>query len=121
MKRWNGSFLQRTKGFLVTGVNGLLGLGRYVVLAYWSLFRYVDPMSPILLFNTVVDMLAILIIRANENDWVGGLIPHLVEDAVAILQYVDDNVLFMEHNLEKTISMKTIPLILKQLSILFFS
>jgi hypothetical protein len=49
---------------------------------------------------------------------VGGLIPHLVEDAVAILQYVDDNVLFMEHNLEKTISMKTILLILKQLSIL---
>ena len=42
-------------------------------------------MSPIL-FNIVVDMLAILIGRAKENGQVGGLIPHLVDGGVSILQ-----------------------------------
>jgi retron-type reverse transcriptase len=40
--------------------------------------RQGDPLSPIL-FNIVVDMLAIIIERAKNNDQVGGLIPHLVE------------------------------------------
>ena len=38
--------------------------------------RQGDPMSPIL-FNIVVDMLAILIGRAKEAGQVGGLVPHL--------------------------------------------
>jgi hypothetical protein len=37
-----------------------------------------DPLSPIL-FNIVVDMLAIMIARANEDSQVEGLITHLVE------------------------------------------
>ena len=40
--------------------------------------RQGDPLSPIL-FNLVVDMLAILISRAKEDGQVGGLVPHLVE------------------------------------------
>ena len=40
--------------------------------------RQGDPLSPIL-FNIVVDMLAILIERAKNDGQVGGLIPHLVE------------------------------------------
>uniref|UniRef100_M8BSZ2 Leucoanthocyanidin reductase n=1 Tax=Aegilops tauschii TaxID=37682 RepID=M8BSZ2_AEGTA len=40
--------------------------------------RQGDPMSPIL-FNIVVDMLAILIGRAKEAGQVGGLVPHLVD------------------------------------------
>ena len=50
-----------------------------------------DPMSPIL-FNIVVDMLAILIGRAKENGQVGGLVPHLVDGGVSILQYADDTI-----------------------------
>ena len=46
-------------------------------------------MSPIL-FNIVVDMLAILIGRAKEAGQVGGLVPHLVDGGVSILQYADD-------------------------------
>jgi hypothetical protein len=47
--------------------------------------RQGDPLSPIL-FNIVADMLAILIARAKEGGQVGGLVPHLVEGGVSILQ-----------------------------------
>ena len=69
--------------------------------------RQGDPLSP-MLFNIVVDMLAILIARAKEDGHVGGLIPHLVEGGVSILQYVDDTILFLEHDLEKVVNMKLI-------------
>ena len=41
-------------------------------------------------------MLAILINRAKEDGQIGGLIPHLVEGGVSILQYADDTIIFME-------------------------
>jgi hypothetical protein len=47
-----------------------------------------------MLFNIVVDMLAILIERAKEDGQVGGLIPHIVEGGLSILQYADDIVFF---------------------------
>jgi hypothetical protein len=55
--------------------------------------RQGDPLSS-MLFNIVVDMLAILIGRAKDNGQVGGLIPHLVEGGISILQYVDDTIFF---------------------------
>jgi hypothetical protein len=61
-------------------------------------------------------MLAILIVRAKEDGQVGGLIPHLVEGGISILQYADDIILFMEHELEKEVNMKLIPCIFEQLS-----
>jgi hypothetical protein len=64
-------------------------------------------MSPIL-FNIVVDMLAILIAKAKEVDQVEGVIPHLVQDGLSILQYADDTVIFMSHDLDKDVNMKLI-------------
>jgi hypothetical protein len=61
--------------------------------------RQGDPLPP-MLFNIVVDMLAILIARAKEDGQVGSLIPHLVEGGVSILQYADDAIHFMEHDLK---------------------
>jgi hypothetical protein len=61
-------------------------------------------------------MLAILIARAKEDGRVGGLIPHLVEGGVSILQYADDTILFMEHDLQKAVNMKLILCIFEQLS-----
>jgi hypothetical protein len=61
-------------------------------------------------------MLAVLIARAKENGQVDGLIPHLVEGGVSILQYPDNTVIFMEHNLEKALNMKLILCIFEQLS-----
>jgi hypothetical protein len=46
---------------------------------------------------------------------IGGLIPHLVEGGVSILQYADDTVLFMEHDLHKAVNMKLILCIFEQL------
>ena len=77
--------------------------------------RQGDPLSPIL-FNLVADMLAILIDRAKRDGQVGGLIPHLVEGGVSILQYADDTILFLEHNLEKALNMKLILAMFEQLS-----
>jgi len=77
--------------------------------------RQGDPMSPIL-FNIVVDMLAILIARAKEAGQVEGVIPHLVQDGLSILQYADDIVLFMSHDFEKARNMKLILSTFEQLS-----
>jgi hypothetical protein len=77
--------------------------------------RQGDPLSPIL-FNLIADMLAILIARAKEEGQVEGLIPHLVDGGVSILQYADDTILFMEHDLQKALNMKLILCIFEELS-----
>jgi hypothetical protein len=58
-----------------------------------------DPLSPIL-FNIVADMLAIMIEHAKSDGLFEGVIPHLVDGGLSILQYVDDAILFMEHDLD---------------------
>ncbi|WVZ96381.1 LOW QUALITY PROTEIN: hypothetical protein U9M48_042027, partial [Paspalum notatum var. saurae] len=77
--------------------------------------RQDDPLSPIL-FNIVADMLAIIINRAKDVGKVNGVIPHLVEDGLSILQYADDTVLFMDHDLEKARNMKVLLCIFEKLS-----
>ena len=61
--------------------------------------RQGDPMSPIL-YNIMVDMLSILIKRAKNDGQIKGVIPHLLEDGLSILQYADDTIIFMDHDLE---------------------
>ena len=77
--------------------------------------RQGDPLSPIL-FNVVADMLAILINRAKVDGQIGGLIPHLVDGGVSILQYADDTIIFMEHDVTKALNMKLILCLFEQLS-----
>ena len=62
--------------------------------------RQGDPISPIL-FNIVADTLSILIKRAKDDGQIRGVIPHLVDNGLSILQYADDTILFMDHNLEQ--------------------
>jgi hypothetical protein len=69
--------------------------------------RQGDPLSPIL-FNLIADMLAILISIAKEDGQMDGLIPHLVDGGVSILQCADDTIIFMQHDLEKALNMKLI-------------
>ena len=61
-------------------------------------------------------MLAVLIARAKEDGQVGGLMPHLVEGGVSILQYADDTIQFMEHDIAKAANMKLILAFFEQLS-----
>jgi hypothetical protein len=64
-----------------------------------------DPLSPIL-FSIVVDILAILIKRAKNSGQIEGVVPHLVDDGLSILQYADDTLIFMDDNLEKAKNIK---------------
>jgi hypothetical protein len=61
-------------------------------------------------------MLAIIINRAKEDGQVDVLIPHLVKGGVSILQYAEDTIIFMEHDLEKALNMKLILCLFEQLS-----
>ena len=77
--------------------------------------RQGDPLSPIL-FNIVIDMLAILINRAKDGGHVTRIVPHLVDGGLSILQYADDTILFMDHDIEKATNMKMLLCAFEQLS-----
>jgi len=77
--------------------------------------RQEDLLSPIL-FNIVVDMLTLLINRAKANDQVHGVVQHLIDSGISILQYADDTILFMDHNLEQAQNMKNILCAFEQIS-----
>jgi hypothetical protein len=64
-----------------------------------------DPMSPIL-FNIVADMLALLINRAKTNGQIRGVILHIVHNGLSILQYADDTIIFLDHDLEQAKNLK---------------
>ena len=64
-----------------------------------------DPMSPIL-FNFIADMLALPIKRAKADDQIRGVIPHLVDNGLSILQYADDTIIFLDHDLKKAKNMQ---------------
>jgi hypothetical protein len=116
MKGFHQKWCQWIEDFVTRGSVGIKvndDIGRYFQTRKG--LRQGDPMSPIL-FNLVADILAILIARAKENGQVGGLIPHLVEGGVSILQYADDTIIFMEHDVAKAKNMKLILSFFEQLS-----
>jgi hypothetical protein len=60
--------------------------------------RQGDPLSP-LLFNIVAYMLAVLIKRAKSDGRIGGIVSHLVDGGLSILEHANDTILFMEHDI----------------------
>jgi hypothetical protein len=77
--------------------------------------RQGDPLSPIL-FNIVVDMLAVLITRAKDLGQFRGVVPHLVDGGLSILQYADDTIIFMKNDIEEAKNMKLVLNAFEQLS-----
>jgi hypothetical protein len=73
-----------------------------------------DPLSP-MLFNIMIDMLTNMI-ECAKIDGFEGVIPHLVDGGLSILQYADDTILFMKHDLEKAKNLKLILSAFEQLS-----
>ena len=53
-------------------------------------------------------MLAILINRAKRDGQIKGIVPHLIDDGLSILQYADDTILFMDHDVDKARNLKII-------------
>jgi hypothetical protein len=107
--QWINQFI--TKGSVAIKVNK--DIGRYFQIKKG--LRQGDPLSP-LLFNLVADMLTLLISRAKEDGQITGLIPHLVQDGLSILQYADDTILFMDHNIEQATNLKLLLCVFEQLS-----
>jgi hypothetical protein len=68
------------------------------------------------LFNIVADMLVILIKRAKEDVQINGIIPHLVDDGLSILQYADDTIIFLDHDLDQAKNMKPLLTVFEQIS-----
>jgi hypothetical protein len=64
----------------------------------------------------MADMLVILIERAMSDGQIEGVIPYLVDGGLSILQYADDTILFMDHDLGKAQNLKLILVAFEQLS-----
>jgi hypothetical protein len=69
--------------------------------------RQGDPLSPVL-FNVVADMLAVLIERSKSQVLFDGLVHHLVDGGLSILQYADDTILFLVDDLIKARNLKLV-------------
>jgi hypothetical protein len=72
-------------------------------------------LSP-LLFNIVVDCLTRLVLKAQSNGLVTGLISNLIPLGVTILQYVDDTILCLDHDFEKARNMKLLLYLYEKMS-----
>jgi hypothetical protein len=69
--------------------------------------RQGDPLSSIL-FNMIADMLAVLIEISKELNYFDGLVPHLADDGLSILQCTDDTILLLDDDLEKDKNLKLV-------------
>ena len=61
-------------------------------------------------------MLALLIKRAKADGQIRGVIPHLIDDGLSILQYTDDTIIFINHDLEQAKNLKLLLCTFEQLS-----
>jgi hypothetical protein len=64
----------------------------------------------------MADMLKVFFSRAKTDEQVEGMIPHLVDGGLSILQYVDDTILFMDHDPDKACIMKLLLFAFEQAS-----
>jgi hypothetical protein len=69
--------------------------------------RQGDPLSPIL-FDLAVDVLAVLVKRAQEFGLINSVVFDLVEGGVVMLQYADDTVFLFEDDIESAKNLKVI-------------
>ena len=61
-------------------------------------------------------MLAIIIARAKEDGQGKGVVPHLVEEGLSILQYAYDTIIFLDHDSDKAKNIKLLLCNFEQLS-----
>jgi hypothetical protein len=96
---------------LAVKVNDLVG-------PYFQSYKGVrqgDPLPP-LLFNFVADCLTRMVLRAQQNSLISGLIKNLIPRGVATLQYADDTIICLEHDMEQARNMKLLLYMFEQMS-----
>jgi hypothetical protein len=57
--------------------------------------RHGDPLSP-LLFNFVADCMTRMVVIAQENNRIIGLVSNLFPRGIAIMQYADNTIMCLE-------------------------
>jgi hypothetical protein len=67
--------------------------------------RQGDPLSPIL-FNFVADCLTRMILQVQDSGLIVGLADHIIPHGVAVLQYADDTIICLKHDMIKARNMK---------------
>jgi hypothetical protein len=77
--------------------------------------RQGDPLSP-LLFNVVADCLPRMVVKAQENDRITGLVSNLIPRGIAIMQYDDDTIMCLEADVAQARYVKLLLYIFEQLS-----
>jgi hypothetical protein len=61
-----------------------------------------------MLFNILSDMLAAMIEHAKVDGQIDGVVNHLVDGGLSILQYADNTILFMDRDIDKARNQKLI-------------
>jgi hypothetical protein len=61
-------------------------------------------------------MLVILINMAKNKGHINGVAPHLVDNGLSILQYADDTIIFLDHDLDRAKNLKLLLCAFEQLS-----
>jgi hypothetical protein len=77
--------------------------------------RQGGPFPP-LLFNIVVDGLACLIQKAQEEGLIKGIIPHIIRNGCCCLQYADDTIFLIQDCLEGARNLKFILCLFEKMS-----
>ena len=90
-----------TGGTVYVKVNNIL---RHYIKSYKDV-RQGDPLSSIL-FIFVADYLTRMAYKAQRNGLITGLISHIIPNGVAILQYADDTIVFLKHDINGAVHMK---------------
>jgi hypothetical protein len=99
---WCGWIQQVVAGRIVSvKVNNLIG----PYIKSHKGVRQGDPLSPIL-FNFVADCLTRMILQAQRNGLIVGLIEHIIPHGIAILQYADDTIICLKHDPVKARNLK---------------
>jgi len=63
-----------------------------------------------------VDMLAIIVSKAKEDSKVKGVVPNLIDGGLSVLQYADNTIIFMDHDIEQAKNLKLLLCAFEQLS-----
>jgi hypothetical protein len=77
--------------------------------------RQGDPLSP-LLFNLVVDVFTRMLMKAARTNYISGFMTSIYPGGVLSLQYADDTLLFLKHDLVSAGRLKWIMVYFEQLS-----